>query len=47
VADIAVNGVDTRGVVGTAVVTAVVDVHLAVVAVITCTYTGHKIYSIA
>jgi len=35
-ADIAAHGVDTRGVRGTAVVTAVVDVQLAVIALETC-----------
>jgi len=35
-AGIAVDGVDTRGVVGTAIVTAIVDVDLAVVSVETC-----------
>jgi len=35
-AGIAVDGVDARGVVGTAIVTAIVDVDLAVVSVETC-----------
>ena len=35
-AHIAVNGVDARGVVGTSVVTTIVDIHLTVVAVETC-----------
>ena len=35
-AHIAVNGVDARGVVGTSVVTTIVDIHLTVVPVETC-----------